>query len=186
MAELTSTVDASHGELLLHTGVAGRAAKMGHRLTIAMTAWQAAVSWSGDRPTAVRVDVEVESLQVRRGEGGLTPLSAPEKILVRSNALKCLDARRFPQIRFECTDVTRTDAGYRLVGALQLHGRTVEQTVTAHVDDADGAWRLHCEAVVRHSDHGIKPFSMLMGSMQVADAVAVACTATVRAPVRPQ
>jgi hypothetical protein len=35
------SLDGSHGELLIRTGVAGRAAQMGHRLTIAMRGWRA-------------------------------------------------------------------------------------------------------------------------------------------------
>jgi hypothetical protein len=34
------SLNASDGELIVRTGVTGRAAKMGHRLTIAMTSWQ--------------------------------------------------------------------------------------------------------------------------------------------------
>ena len=44
------SLHAPDGELLLRTGVAGRAARMGHRLTIAMTRWQATVTWDGDEP----------------------------------------------------------------------------------------------------------------------------------------
>ena len=33
-------LDASDGQLLVKTGVAGRVAKMGHRLTIAMNTWR--------------------------------------------------------------------------------------------------------------------------------------------------
>ena len=39
------SLDGSHGELLIRTGVAGRAAQMGHRLTIAMRSWQATTQW---------------------------------------------------------------------------------------------------------------------------------------------
>ena len=74
---------------------------MGHRLTIAMKRWEATVRWSGDKPVAAQLTVDVDSLEVLRGEGGLTPLSGPEKILVRSNALRQLGAGRFPRICFE-------------------------------------------------------------------------------------
>ena len=72
-------LDASDGQLLVKTGVTGRAARMGHRLTIAMNSWRATVSWAGDEPSAVDLEVDVDSLEVLRGEGGVTPLSGPEK-----------------------------------------------------------------------------------------------------------
>jgi hypothetical protein len=55
------TLDASDGRLLIHTGVTGRAAKMGHRLTIAMTTWLATAQWSGDELVEVELTVDVES-----------------------------------------------------------------------------------------------------------------------------
>jgi hypothetical protein len=63
------TIDASDGELLVHTGVAGRAAKMGHRLTIAMKRWQATVTWSDGEPAAAQLEVDVDSDQRVVGHG---------------------------------------------------------------------------------------------------------------------
>jgi len=84
------SLDGSDGDLLIHTGVAGPAAAMGHRLTLAMRQWRATTRWDANEPVAAELAVEVGSLEVVRGEGGVTPLSTPEKILVRSNALRSL------------------------------------------------------------------------------------------------
>ncbi|MEB3022044.1 YceI family protein [[Mycobacterium] crassicus] len=179
MAKTQGQFDESHGRLLLGTDVAGRAAKMGHRLTIAMERWQAAVSWSGARPTAVTLTVDVDSLRVLRGDGGLTPLTPPEKALIRGNALKCLDSARYGRIRFESNDIAPTDDGYRLTGTLEIHGRTNPHVIEARVTDLDGSWQIDGESRVRHSDFGVRRFSMLMGAMQVADEVTLSFSATV-------
>lgn len=171
------TLSPDDGELVVHTGVAGRASKMGHRLTIAMKRWQATVRWSDGEPVAAQLDVEVDSLEVLQGEGGLTPLSGPEKIVVRSNALRQLDAGRFPGIRFEADTIDQTRDGYRLAGTLQIHGKTRAQVIDLRTDDLGDAWRLSCEAVVRQSAFGVKPYSLLMGSLKVADDVTVKFTA---------
>ncbi|HEY2085079.1 MAG TPA: YceI family protein [Mycobacterium sp.] len=171
------SLDGSHGELLIHTGVAGRAAQMGHRLTIAMRSWQATTQWDSDQPVSAELTVDVGSLEVVRGEGGLTPLSGPEKILVRSNALRSLDARRFPLISFSAETIEKTDDGYRLTGTLAIHGKTRAQTVEVRTDDLDGSWWLSSETTVRQSDFGIKPYSQLLGSLKVADDVTVLFTA---------
>src|SRR5512143_1568890 len=76
-------LDASDGQLLVKTGVTGRAAKLGHRLTIVMNSWQATVQWAGAEPTGVDLTVGVDSLEVLRGEGGAKGLSGPEKKLAR-------------------------------------------------------------------------------------------------------
>jgi polyisoprenoid-binding protein YceI len=171
------SLDTSHGQLVVHTGVAGRAAKMGHRLTIAMNTWLAAVRWSAGRPAEAELTVEVDSLQVLRGEGGVKALSGPEKTLVRSNALRVLDADRFPQIRFLANDIDTVDDGYRLTGTLEIHGVSRERGIALRVEDLGDAWRLSCQADVCQSDFGIKPYSMLMGSMKVVDTVTVSFTA---------
>ncbi|MBV8178694.1 MAG: YceI family protein [Mycobacterium sp.] len=171
------TIDASDGELLVHTGVAGRAAKMGHRLTIAMKRWQATVTWSDGEPAAAQLEVDVDSLDVLRGEGGLTPLSGPEKILVRSNALRQLGAGRFPQICFAADTIDQSQDGYRLAGTLQIRGKTRPQVIDLRTEDLGDVWQLSSEAVVRQSEFGVKPYSLLMGSLKVADDVTVSFSA---------
>ncbi|MFZ0905176.1 MAG: YceI family protein [Mycobacterium sp.] len=171
------TLPASDGELLVHTGVAGRASKMGHRLTIVMRRWQAAVRWSDGAPVAAQVTVDVDSLEVLRGEGGLTPLSGPEKILVRSNALRQLGAARFPQICFDADSIDQSQDVYRIAGTLQIHGKTRPHVIDLCTEDLGKVWRLSAQAVVRQSDFGVKPYSLLMGSLKVADDVNIVFTA---------
>jgi polyisoprenoid-binding protein YceI len=150
---------------------------MGHRLTIVMTRWQATVRWAGAEPVAAELAVETDSLEVLRGEGGVKGLSGPEKTLVRSNALKSLDAGRFPKIRFTADTIDKTDDGYRLTGMLQIRGKSREHVIDLHTEDLGDSWRMSAESSVRQSDYGVKPYSLLMGSVQVADDVLVSLTA---------
>jgi polyisoprenoid-binding protein YceI len=174
------TLDASDGELQLHTGVTGRAARMGHRLTIAMTRWQATVNWDGGDPVAAELVVDTDSFEVLRGEGGVKGLSGPEKAVVRSNALKSLNASRFPEIRFTAAAIDKADGGYRLSGTLQIRGKSREHVTNLRTEDLGNSWRISAESTVRQRDYGIKPFSLLLGSMQVVDEVAVSFTAVHR------
>ena len=170
-------LDAFDGELLIRTGVKGRAARMGHRLTIVMTRWQATVSWAGADPVAAELAVETDSFEVRRGEGGVKGLSGPERTLVRSNALKSLDAARFPEIRFTTETIDNTDDGYRLTGKLHIRGKSREHVIDLRTEDLGDSWRMSAESSVRQSDYGVKPYSLLMGSVQVADDVTVSFAA---------
>ena len=72
------------------------------------------MKFSGAEPVAAELVVETDSFEVLRGDGGVKGLSGPEKTLVRSNALKSLDAGRFPEIRFIAETLDKTDDGYRL------------------------------------------------------------------------
>ena len=112
----------------------------------------------------------------------MTPLSGAEKTLVRNNALKSLQAKRFPQAIFRSSSIERGEDSWRLAGTLDLSGQSREQTVVVHVVGDDADLRITGEALVRHSDHRIKQFSMLMGAMKVADEVRVTLTAQLGDP----
>ena len=171
--------DESDGELLIHTGVAGRAARMGHRLVIAMTAWRGTVSFVDGEPAAADLTVDVASFHVLRGDGGLKPLSGAERAIIKTNALKALHVTRFPQIHFRAHHVHNVGEGdYRLTGLLEIHGKSQERVIDVRVDDVGDAWRLSGQADVRQSDFGVKPFSMLAGTLKVVDAVTVSVAVT--------
>jgi polyisoprenoid-binding protein YceI len=171
------SLDGSDGDVLIRTGVAGPAAAMGHRLTLAMRQWRATVLWHGDELVGAELIVEVGSLGVVRGEGGVTPLSGPEKSLVRSNALRSLDAKRHPRITFEANGIDKTHEGYRLTGTLTIKAASREQVVDVRTDEQGTNWWLSSETAVRQSDFGIKPYSQLLGALKVADDVVVSFTA---------
>jgi polyisoprenoid-binding protein YceI len=169
--------DASHGELLLHTGVSGRAAKLGHRLTLVVREWSVSASWADEVPAGVEFTANVDSLEVLRGDGGVKALSTPEKMLARANALRSLDAKRFPGITFHTNAIETSDDGYRLTGTMTVHGVARDCTVDLHVGEADDEWVASCETVLSQTDFGIKPYSMFMGAVTVADDVTVTLTA---------
>jgi polyisoprenoid-binding protein YceI len=177
VTESSWTLTAADGELQVLTRVSGPAAKMGHRLTIAMASWQAGVTWRGKTPVAADLVVEVDSLQVLKGEGGVTPLSGPEKMVVRSNALKSLDVKKYPQIRFSADDIAKTDAGYRMTGTVEIHGKSRPQVVDLEVDDHGGTWVMSAQVPVVQTQFGVKPYSLFMGTLKINDEVTVKFTA---------
>ena len=169
----TWSLDASNGELRILSGVTGRAAKMGHRLTMAMQSWRATLQWDGETPTSAELLVDVDSLEVLSGEGGVTPLGSTEKGVARSNAVKAMDAKKYPQIRFVSSDIAKTSDGYRLTGTLEIHGTSRPQVVDLKVHDAGAAWELSTQVPVTQTEFGVKLISLLMGAMKVADEVTI-------------
>ncbi|AKC39560.1 YceI family protein [Mycobacteroides chelonae] len=176
------TLGPENGTLILHTGVTGPAARMGHRLTLAMGTWTVSVEGPDERPSSASVIVEVDSLQVESGEGGLTPLSAPEKIIVRSNALKTLNAKRFPLIEFRAETITRTAANYGMHGPLTIHGVTQSVDLDLAVTDDGDDQLLRLTTEISQRAYQVKPFSMAMGSLKVADLITVSFEARRPAP----
>lgn len=173
MTDTTWSLDPSSGELDILTGVAGPAAKMGHRLTIVLRSWQAGAQWRGGRPVSAELTAELDSLEVVRGEGGVTPLTGPEKSVARMNALKSLDAKKFPRVLFSADQIEATDDGYRLTGTLEIHGKSRPQTVDLAIEDRGDQWSMSARVPLTQSAFGLKPFSLMMGTLKVADEVTV-------------
>ncbi|MGB8652394.1 MAG: YceI family protein, partial [Mycobacteriales bacterium] len=168
------------GSFLLRTGVEGRAARLGHDLTIALTSWECRASLNGDGPVTVELRADLPSLDVVRGDGGLKPLSDKDKRTIRDNALRTLHTVPYPQVVFTSTSVEPTRSGWRVIGDLTLHGVTRQVAVDVAVDDTgEGQQRLTATAAVMQSQHGIRPYSAMLGGLQVKDKVEVRVEAVV-------
>jgi polyisoprenoid-binding protein YceI len=172
----TWTLDERDGDLVVRTGVEGPAARLGHRLTIAMTRWRARVTETDGSPTAVRVEVDVGGLLVRHGQGGLKPLSAVERAMIRRSALKTLEATRHPTIVYVADSVGVTDGGYDLDGEVTIHGVTHQLPLRVEVGPLDVGHRT--QASLRQSDFGVQPVSFVAGAMRVSDEVSIEVSAT--------
>ncbi|CAM3699783.1 YceI family protein [Smaragdicoccus niigatensis] len=167
------------GELQIHTGVAGRAAKMGHRLALTMAAWRATVAVTDGEPSGADLTVDVGSLAVSRSEGGVKALSHHELKIIRRNALKSLGVKRFPEIGFHADGIEKLGNGdYRVAGTLEIHGKRHGRAVDFRIDDLGDCWRLSGQAEVRQTDFGIKPFSLFGGTLKVEDKVTITVDVT--------
>jgi polyisoprenoid-binding protein YceI len=175
----TLTLGPEHGTLSLHTGVEGRAAKMGHNLTIALTEWSAEATFEGEAPTGVQLRAPLASMQVVRGEGGIKPVSDKDKQTIRENALSTLKAAQHPDVSFASTSVRVTAGGFALDGELAIAGATRPVTVEVAVADNGEKWTVTGEATVVQSEHGVKPYSGMMGGLKVRDRVDVRVEASV-------
>ena len=78
---------------------------------------------------------------------------------------------------FVSHSVEPIDDGYRLRGTLGIHGRHRDHEVDVVVSDSTDAWHVTGRTEVRQTDFGVTPYSMAMGALRVADAVAVTFTA---------
>ncbi len=168
-----------NGSLTLSTGVEGSAARMGHALTLEFDDWRAEVGFDGDAPVAVNITIDVASLRVVKGSGGLKPLSDGDRRAIVKNALGVLDAKRQPVATFGSTSLDADAQAYVLTGTATIAG--VEKAVEAHVtaDDEGDHWSVAAEATIRHSDFGLKPYSTMLGALRVADEVQIGFEAAI-------
>jgi polyisoprenoid-binding protein YceI len=86
------------GRLLVHTARTGLGAKAGHDLTIEVTRWHGRVTVDPATPadSLVTVEVDADSFQVRKGTGGVKPLSDADRAEIHKTIKEVLHTGQHP------------------------------------------------------------------------------------------
>jgi polyisoprenoid-binding protein YceI len=160
------------GSIVLHTFRDGLAAQAGHDLTIEVGRWSGAVTLNDDlSPASLDAQIDLNSLIVREGGGGLKPLTDRDRREIAVTARKTLAVDRHPEATFSATDFKPdADGGGLITGTLTLAGEA--RPLQLQVSKA-GPDRYHATGSVVQSRHGIKPYSGFFGALKVRDAVDV-------------
>jgi polyisoprenoid-binding protein YceI len=160
------------GRLTLRTYRSGLAAQAGHDLTIEITRWSGELD-RGDNIATSRLEVHIDigSMVVREGIGGVRPLSDRDRREIAATARKQLEADRYPEATFAAETFEPDSAGGGAIsGTLTLHGqeRPLRLQVRKIGDD-----HYHATATVIQSEFRIKPYSGMFGALKLRDAVDV-------------
>jgi YceI-like domain len=152
--------------LSVHTKRTGAASKAGHNLELRVTAWEATID-AGDE-TRMALTADGASLRVQAGRGGAKALDDDD----RENIAKTLDDEILERraITFTSTSVENDGDHMSVSGHVALGDKT--QPVTFDVVPGDDG-TLKATAVVTQSGWGMKPYSILFGSLKVVDEVEV-------------
>ena len=158
--------------LRLSTYRQGLAAKAGHDLVIEATAWHAnlVVPDEPDGVPSVTVEVDLRSLQVVEGSGGVKPLTDGDKEEIRKTMQKPLRTADYPTATFRSTGARVDGDQATLHGELSLAGQTHPVELRAR-REGDGTVVGHAEIV--QSAWGIKPYTGFLGALRLRDAVDV-------------
>ncbi|WP_457393016.1 YceI family protein [Roseateles sp. P5_E1] len=149
----------------------GTAARLGHNHVL--RAGDLRVDWPAAGPMlSFRLDaleIDPQALRERLGPAFASTVDNEARAGTRANLLKALDAAAHPEV------VVRTlqllgEGGQRVVEAeITLHGATRRQWFVVEI----AAKRARGEVVIRQSDFGIQPFTVLGGLLAVQDALVV-------------
>ncbi|MGH9088439.1 MAG: YceI family protein [Acidimicrobiales bacterium] len=158
--------------LRLRTYRQGLAAKAGHDLVLEATVWHGNVVVP-DEPAgvpSVRIEVDLRSLHVVEGSGGVKPLTDGDKEDIRKTMQKPLRIADYPTATFRSTEVSVDGDHATLQGELTLAGQT--HPVELHVR-REGGGTVVGHAEIIQSAWGIKPYSGFLGALKLRDAVDV-------------
>lgn len=149
----------------------GTAARLGHNHVL--RAGDLRVDWPAAGPVLRfrldALDMDPPALRARLGPAFASAMDDEARAGTRANLLKALDAAAHPEV------VVRTlqqsgEGGQRAVEVeITLHGVTRRQWWAVDVEGT----RARGEVVVRQSDFGIQPFTVLGGLLAVQDALVV-------------
>jgi polyisoprenoid-binding protein YceI len=147
----------------------GVAQKVGHDLIMDVGQWEATVEVGEDGiPSAVGLEADARSMQVREGLHGIKPLTDKDRAEIR----KTIDEKilRGQPIVFRSSAVERGEAGLTVRGELTMAGTTRPAAFELELTD-DG--RVRGTLPVTQTEWGIKPYRGFMGALKVRDDVEV-------------
>ena len=127
----------------------------------------------GDDPaqSSLTLTADARSLQVRDGTGGIQALGEDDKAGITKTIDE--DVLKGGSIQFRSSSVTPSPNGGPITvsGELELLGRSAPLSFELQADDGG---HISGSATLKQSDHGIKPYSALFGTLKVLDEVVIA------------
>jgi polyisoprenoid-binding protein YceI len=161
----------ANGHIVLRTFRQGMAAAVGHDLTIDLTRWSGTITVSGeDSGAVVDARLDLTSLSIREGTGGVKPLTDSDRKDIVKHAGKTLGSDRYPSATFTASIGSVSGDGGEVGGELTLHGTTNPIRVNV---SAAGEGQYRGTATIVQSEYGIKPYTGFFGALKVRDSVDV-------------
>jgi hypothetical protein len=176
---VTYTVDAQRSNVHWRVYKAGTLSRLGHNHVISVGPMtgsivldeaERTVRWSLEIPVAELV-VDNPELRALYGEEFASEPSEKDIDGTRTNMLsdKVLDGEHFSAIRLEGSGYPEDLGAATLAVTVGLLGREVALSIPASIAvDADGLTATGSFSLV-HEDLGMKPFSVMLGALQVAE-----------------
>ena len=161
------------GRIVIKTGRAGMAARAGHDLTIEVTRWSAQVEVpaeedGGTAAATVTAELDLGSLAVREGTGGVKPLTDSDRGQISKQMEGILGGATagFASSRI----IPSGSSGGAIEGTVTLNGKT--QPVRLQVIEPSSG-RYRGSGTLAQTAFGIKPYTGFFGALKLKDEVGV-------------
>ncbi len=179
-------LDPAHSRMTIQVGKAGLFGFAGHEHQVVAGTFRGTATFDPERPAQSSVDLTFDAGALRVTGQGEPPEDVPQVQAAMVGAT-CLDAGRFPTIRFVSTSVTAAGAAgpnggdLALRGTLTLHGVTRPLTIRVHLDVTGQTMEATGTTTLQQTDFGITPISKA-GVVKVKDEVTLSWRIRGRAP----
>jgi hypothetical protein len=149
----------------------GTAARLGHNHVLGAAGLR--VDWPAAGPVLSfrldALDIDPPTLRAALGPAFASAVDEEARAGTRANLLKALDGAAHPEVVVRTLQQLGEGSRRAVEAEISLHGVTRRQWFVAEVDGK----RARGEVVVRQSDFGIQPFTVLGGLLAVQDALVV-------------
>jgi polyisoprenoid-binding protein YceI len=180
------TLEAAQSRLTIHVGKTGLFGFAGHEHQIVAGAFRGTATFDPDRLAQSSVDLTFEAGALRVSGQGEPPADVPQ-VQAAMVGPTCLDAGRFPTVRFVSKSVTVAGAAgpnggdLALYGELTLHGVTRPLTFRVHLDVSGQTLEATGTTTLQQTAFGITPISKA-GVVKVKDELTLSWRIRGRAP----
>jgi polyisoprenoid-binding protein YceI len=171
------TLDPAQSRVEIHVGKTGLFGFAGHEHEVVAGSFHGSATFDPDRVAASAVDLTIDAAALRvTGQG--EPAGDVPKVQAAMVGPTCLDAGRFPTIRFVSSAVAEAaaaGAGGRdltLHGDMTLHGVTRPLALHVHLEIAADHLDATGKTLLRQTDFGITPISKA-GVVKVKDELTI-------------
>jgi len=159
------------GRVVLKTGRAGLAARAGHDLTIEFTRWSAQIQVPAEESgglaaATVSAELDLGSLEVREGTGGVKPLTDGDRREIKKTMSGILGAGT---ATFASSRIIPSGAsGGAIEGTVTVNGKTQPARLQL---TSPGPGRYRGTATLAQTAFGIKPYVGFFGALKLRDEV---------------
>lgn len=172
-------------QLRIYVFRAGRAAQLGHNHVLTAPTFQGYVYWPAGANAPARLDLVFRLDQLVFDEPAQRAQLGPAFAAVLSDAAIAatrdhmlgpdnMQADRYPEVRIHSQSIHGEAPWFSARVAVTLHGQTRELQVPLHVTGLPQRVQASGSLVLRQSDFGVQPYSVMGGLLAVQDDVVVA------------
>ncbi len=181
---LRFAVDAAHSQVRILAFRAGSAARLGHNHVLTVPRLEGRL-WTPEQglagaqfALAFRLDellLDPPEQRAALGGGWATVLTPEALAATREHMLgpDNLQAESFPWVRLRSLQIQGEAPHLAAELEIELHGQRRRQWVALEAQPSEGGWAVRGSLVVRQSDHGVRPYSVLGGLLAVQDELVI-------------
>lgn len=177
-------VDAQASQVRILVFRGGKAPQVGHNHVLTVPAlkgwlWTPQKGLAGARfALEFRLDqllVDAPEQRAALGPAWASVLSPEDVASTREHMLGAdnLQADAFPWVRLRSVQIAGEAPALAAEVEIELHGQRQRQWLALHAEPSAQGWQVRGALVVRQSDHGVRPYSVLGGLLAVQDELVI-------------